>query len=162
MLDVIAGAFGALKGAADITQGLIALKTDVAVSGKAIELNQIIAGVQQQLFSAQLEFSTVQGRIRELEAELTRFKNWESEKARYQLVELAPSTFVRRLKAEMANGEPVHDVCPNCYEQGMRSILQKNAVVKGHHSFLCPHCQAVFLGEVRVIKSNPGLSRMMI
>ncbi|GAA5785103.1 hypothetical protein [Chitiniphilus shinanonensis] len=146
MLDVIAGAFNALKGATDITQGLLALKTSTAVAAKANELNGIIATVQQQLFAAQADYAAIAGRIAELEAEITDLKNWEEEKQRYQLHELAPGSFVRRVKPEMQNGEPLHDLCTNCYQQGIKSILQYHGVVRHHVAFHCLRCGGEVLG----------------
>jgi len=148
MMDVITGAFGGLKTAAELTQGLLALKTDAAVSAKVIELNGVISGVQQQLFTAQADYSTLSSRIRELEAEVANFKNWEEEKQRYQLHQLAPGTLVYRVKPTMQGSEPNHDLCPNCYEHGVKAILQYSGYEKGHKSFSCPRCKALFLGEM--------------
>ena len=149
MMDVIASAFGTLKTASDITQGLLALKTDAAVSTKAVELNRVIAEVQQQLFTAQTDYAAVLGRVRELEAEIVQFKNWEQEKQRYELHQLAPGTLVYRVKSEMQGPEPVHDLCPNCYQDGVKSILQNSGFTKGHDSFSCPRCKALFLVPTR-------------
>ncbi|NWK80350.1 hypothetical protein [Aquitalea sp. LB_tupeE] len=145
MMDVIAGAFGTLKTASDIAQGLLALKTDTAVSTKALELNRVIADVQQQLFTAQTDYATVLRRVQDLEAQIVQFKDWQHEKQRYQLYELAPATLVYRVKPDMQNGEPVHDLCPNCYQDGIKSILQNNGYVKSHDSLTCPRCQTVLL-----------------
>lgn len=147
MMDLIAGAFGTLKTASEITQGLLALKTDAAVSSKAVELNRVIADVQHQLFAAQTDYAALSGRIRELEADIVKFKNWEQEKQRYQLHPLAEGTLVYRVKPEMKDSEPVHDICPNCYEQGIKSILQKTQKTAGHHAFSCPGCKHIFLAE---------------
>lgn len=154
MMDTIAGAFSGLKAASEITQGLIALKTDAAVSSKAVELNRVIFDVQQQLFSSQTERTALQSRIRELEAEVMKLENWKNEQQRYELKELAPGTLVYRLKPTMENGEPVHDLCPHCYQKGVKSILQKNGVDRHHHSWLCPDCKTIFLGERVVMKVN--------
>lgn len=147
MMDVIAGAFGGLKTAADLTQGLLALKTDAAVSGKAVELNRVIAEVQQQPFTAQANHAAQTSRIRELEAEVVNFKNWEQEKQRYQLHQLVPGTLVYRVKPDMQGTEPMHDICPNCYEQGVKSILQNGGLEKASEVVSCKHCKASFIAR---------------
>lgn len=147
MMDMIAGAFGTLKTASEITQGLLALKTDAAVSTKAVELNQVIFEMQQQLFAAQTDYAAVLSRIRDLEAEIAQFKDWEQEKQRYELYELTIGTLVYRIKPSMQGSEPVHHLCPNCYEQGIKSILQYSAIKNLHSSYSCPRCKASFLGS---------------
>lgn len=149
MMDAIAGAFATLKGAADITQGLLSLKTDTAVSTKVVELNRVIAEVQSQLFAAQADYATVLGRVRDLEAQIVKLEHWAHEKERYQLHELVPGTLVYRIKPAMQGAEPVHDLCPSCYQGGVKSILQAAGVKEGCHAFRCPHpqCGAVFLGK---------------
>lgn len=154
MLDTISGAFNALKGAHDITQGLLALKTDAAVSSKAVELNRIIADVQAQLFAAQADHAAVLSRVRELETQIAQLEHWAHEKERYQLHQLAPGTLVYRVKPTVQGAEPVHDLCPNCYQKGIKSILQSASIQNGHHAFRCPECAAVYLGERVVLDSR--------
>lgn len=146
MMDMIAGAFGTLKTASEITQGLLALKTDAAVSAKAVELNRVIFEVQQQLFNAQTDYAAVLAHVSQLEAEIAKFKNWEQEKERYELYQLTIGTLVYRIKPSMQGSEPIHHICPNCYEQGIKSILQYSAIKNLHSSYSCPRCKATFLG----------------
>ncbi|MBK0583167.1 hypothetical protein GZ057_27685, partial [Klebsiella pneumoniae] len=46
MMDWIAGAYGGIKAATDITQGMLTLKTDAAVTSKVVELNGVLLGLQ--------------------------------------------------------------------------------------------------------------------
>jgi len=147
MMDMIAGAFGTLKTASEITQGLLTLKTDAAVSAKAVELNRVIFEVQQQLFNAQTDYAAVLARVRDLEAEIAKCRDWEKEKDRYQLHALAPDTWVMRLRPVFQNSEPVHDLCPNCFEDGHKSYLQGCGTTHGRHAFQCNKCGSSFLGS---------------
>ncbi|WP_247739003.1 hypothetical protein [Pseudomonas aeruginosa] len=52
MMDWIAGAYGGIKAATDITQGMLTLKTDAAVTSKVVELNGVLLGLQGQLNAA--------------------------------------------------------------------------------------------------------------
>ncbi|SUC54954.1 Uncharacterised protein [Pseudomonas aeruginosa] len=85
MMDWIAGAYGGIKAATDITQSMLTLKTDAAVTTKVVELNGVLLGLQSQLNSAHADQTTLTRRIGELEAEIAQFKRWEQEKERYQL-----------------------------------------------------------------------------
>lgn len=147
MIDSIAGAFGALKGAAEITQGLLALKTDTAVSTKVVELNRIIAEVQHQLFAAQADYAAAVGREHELKAKIVQLENWSHEQERYQLHQLAPGTLVYRVKPAMQGAEPVHDLCTHCYQEGVKSILQNGGMQGSHRAVKCPRCNTTYLGE---------------
>lgn len=147
MIDSIAGAFSALKGAAEITQGLLSLKTDTAVSTKVVELNRIIAEVQHQLFAAQADYAAAVGREHDLKTKIVQLENWAHEKERYQLHQLAAGTLVYRIKPAMQVTEPVHDLCPNCYQDGVKSILQNAGMRGSHQAVRCPRCDTVYLGE---------------
>ena len=147
MMDLISGAFTTLKTAADITQALVALKTDAAVSAKAVELNGVIFSVQQQLFAAQNEHAALVNQIRDLESQIANLKNWAQEKERYQLQEVTRGTFVYRIKPEMKGEEPSHDLCANCYAQGVKSIVQYAGSKGWVRNYSCPRCKAHFMGE---------------
>ncbi|MGC0151204.1 hypothetical protein ACPRNU_01940 [Chromobacterium vaccinii] len=157
MFAELTAAASTLKAAADITQALLALKTDAAVSAKVVELNGVIANVQQQLFQAQADYTAIQSRLKELEADIEKFQNWEQEKQRYQLHQLTEGTVVYRIKPDMQGSEPVHNLCPNCYQNGVKSILQKYGIQHGHHSVTCPNpnCRAVFLCEKQARRVMP-------
>ncbi len=153
MIDMITGAFGGLKSAAELAQSLLTLKTDSAVSTKAVELNRIIFDIQQKMFSIQADYAALLSRTGDLEAEIRDLKSWEEEKKRYQLHELAPGTFTRRLKPDCQGSEPVHDLCENCYQNGVHSILQ-GAGHKGSYPVLnCPQCKNEYLLERQSMRS---------
>lgn len=120
MMDVIAGAFGGLKTAAELTQGLLALKTDAAVSTKVIELNGVISNIQSQLFSAQIEYANALDKVRELEEKLA-FNN---DLKKYKLIRFETGALAYGLSSEVEENEVTHYICPNCYSIGRKSILQ--------------------------------------
>ena len=148
MLTVIKNAYAGLKDAAALVTTFNQIKTEAEVAAKIIELNQIIAAVQNDLFQAQASYSAVVGRVDELEKELMAVKDWAAQKQRYQLHRFGSGAFTYRLKPEMAGGEPVHDICPTCYEQGIKSVLQFAGYDKKFHKISCAVCgTAVFGGK---------------
>ncbi len=67
-------------------------------------------------------------------------KAWETEKQRYQMVEPWGGCVAYALKETMANGEPAHLICTNCYQDGRKSILNPVQIIpKGIYG--CPNCQ---------------------
>ncbi|ACA57723.1 TPA: hypothetical protein RQ837_006418 [Pseudomonas aeruginosa] len=124
MMDWIAGAYGGIKAATDITQSMLTLKTDAAVTTKVVELNGVLLGLQSQLNSAHADQTTLTRRIGELEAEIAQFKRWEQEKERYQLHQTEAGGLVYRIKPEVQGTEPLHYICADCYQKGIKTILQ--------------------------------------
>ncbi len=147
MMDVIVGALGSLKSASDITKGLLGLKIDAEVTAKAIELQGVIADAFAKLITAQTDQATALRRIDQLEAEIRRLKDWAAEKERYELHELTPGGFTYRVKPAMQGSEPAHDLCPNCYQDNIKSILQYSGAAKWHKTYTCQRCKTVVMGE---------------
>ncbi|WP_181297015.1 hypothetical protein [Pseudomonas sp. Q2-TVG4-2] len=157
MMDWVMGAYGGIKAATDITQSMLTLKTDAAVTTKVVELNGVLLGLQGQLNSAHAEHTALASRIRDLEAEVTQFKNWEEEKERYQLHKFPAGTLGYRIKPAMQGAEPPHDLCANCYQNGVKSILQ--ACEDGWYNALkCHPCGSV----IRTDKIQSGGSGIAI
>lgn len=142
MMDWIMGGYSSIKAATDITQSMLTLKTDAAVTTKVIELNGVLLGLQGQLNTAHVEQTTLTGRIRDLETEVAQFKRWEQEKERYSLHEFPLGTLAYRVKTEMQGSEPLHYICANCYQKGVKSLLQ--SCEDGWFKALrCNHCSSI-------------------
>jgi len=74
-----------------------------------------------------------------LEAKLVAYQEWDSEAARYHLVELVDGIFVYALKPEQQAGEPAHYLCPHCFGEKRRSILQRPGA--DHTNYVCHACK---------------------
>lgn len=147
MMDWIMGGYSSIKAATDITQSMLALKTDAAVTTKVIELNGVLLGLQGQLNTAHVEQTTFTNRIRELEAAIAQFKRWEQEKERYTLHQFPLGTLAYRVKAEVQGAEPLHYICSNCYEKGVKSLLQQCEEHNWFKAMKCNACDAVIRTE---------------
>lgn len=142
MLDWMMGAYSGVKAASDITQSMLALKTDAAVTTKVVELNGVLMGLQSQLYAAQMERAALSGRIAELEAKVASYETWEQEKQRYQLHQFAEGGFAYALTQEMRGSEPTHYICSRCYEDGIKSILQRGND-GWFRALVCHRCSSV-------------------
>ena len=133
--EAMAG-LGSFKTMIDMAKGLKDIN-DAAVRNTAvIELTEKIIG-------AQATQTALIARVGELEKDLMRFETWETEKQRYELHERKPGRFTRKLKAGMENGEPPHEICAQCYEVRVKSILQSRVTQTGrYHMLTCNHCKA--------------------
>src|SRR3954470_12761414 len=116
-MTMITGGLASLKAAKDIAEGLVNLRDTAKFQGAVVEL-------QGKILAAHADQFALLERVRELEAKMAQLEAWEAEKKRYKLTDYGSSTFAYELKAEAAEGEPMHRLCAACYQQGHKSILQ--------------------------------------
>src|SRR5437762_9458906 len=104
MVDLLAIAqgFQAIRSASDIAQTMIGLRDSAKLLENTVELNRKIAEAQSALFAAQQEQATLVKAVDDLEKEVARLKAWDREKKNYELAELPPGVWVRRLKESAA------------------------------------------------------------
>jgi hypothetical protein len=130
--EVFAGV-GAIKTAFDIAQGLHKIH-DVAARDRAV------VDLQKELLAAQQAQSELITRVTELEKEISSLKNWEADKARYQLAEISSGIFAFAIKDAMRNGEPFHRICANCCAAGKKVYLQQHIRGQYYDQFKCSGC----------------------
>ena len=132
--EVFAG-IGALKSAFDMAKGLKNMSDTALRNVAVIEL-------QEEIIVAQTVQSELIDYINTLEKRLASFDEWDAEKQRYELKEFGRGAFAYSLKADAQSGEPAHQICPTCYENRRKSILQtvpgNNSIGSTHH---CPVCE---------------------
>jgi DNA-directed RNA polymerase subunit M/transcription elongation factor TFIIS len=133
-----------LSAAFDIARGL----KDI---DDAARRNAAVLELQVKILAAQSDQAVLVERLGALEKELARLKDWETEKARYQLTDFGENTFAYSLKPEAALGEPPHRLCPTCYDlKRQKSVLQ----FRGRDAFKrdiyqCPACRHEYAFGVR-------------
>ncbi|WP_340107649.1 hypothetical protein [Pikeienuella sp. HZG-20] len=156
-LAAIGSAISIMKSAKDGLSAAIATRDSAVLREKAIELNGQIIAAQELALSAQAAQSALIERERQLEAEIVRLKDWEAEKARYELSEAAPGCFTRAIKAGMENGEPPHQICEQCYQDGRKSILQYTLLRVGRAETLdCHSCGSRIYLRGSPLKDHPA------
>lgn len=137
----IAGTIGGLKAAMDIAKGLNAAAGAVALNEAKIALQGAILEAQAGLLAAQEAQTANLKRIDELEARIVQLDAWEREKQRYELREFPTGALAYVLKEGDQTGEPSHRLCPRCYQEGHKSILQTTARHNGGENVECPRCE---------------------
>lgn len=132
--EVFAG-IGAFKTMFDMAKALKDINDATIRNGAVIEL-------QEQILSAQAAQSELVERVRSLETKVAGFETWDAERQRYELKPLGQEgTFAYALKEGAAGGEPAHCICPDCYQQRQKSILQHVTRYPGRTDVrLCQRC----------------------
>lgn len=155
MIDAISGALSAVTSIRALSKELSQAKTETEIAAKTRDLNERLGDALDQLIAAQTEHLALLGEKADLEAEILKLHDWAHEKQRYQLHQTPAGSFVYRLKPGMEGGEPPHDLCANCYQQGIKSILQ--ACEDGWYKALkCHRCGSVMRTE-KIQDSGPNV-----
>ena len=105
-----------------------------------IEMQQVVIDAQELVLSAQSRETALSARIQELERANTRQGEWAKEKLRYELVNLGGNRGMAYALREdiVAEGEAKHYLCTNCYEDGIKSIIQPTGM--SIKPYVCPRC----------------------
>ncbi len=143
MASEIAAGLGAFKAMFDLAKGLKDISDATARNAVAIEL-------QEGILTAQAQQAALVERVGELEAKVARFETWDAQKQRYELTDLGGGTFAYALKKGVEPPEPEHRICPRCYENRQRSILQfQHQSAMRQDEFRCPACENSYSFGIR-------------
>ncbi len=144
-MDVTA-ALSTITALGELTKLIVSGKIDAEVKSKAAELNNSILSLQGTMFSLQSQNQELLQAKHNLENKLVDISNWNKEASRYQLYELCPGVLVYALKENESSTEPAHYICPNCYEENRKSILQSEGIGYGGTKHVCsnPSCKSEF------------------
>ena len=139
--------FGSLKVITDLAKLMIDARDASVIRAKAIELQREIIAAQSCALAAQTDQLALLERKRELEKEVADLKAWEAEKEKYELANVRPqnhpsgTAFAYALKEAAGATEPKHFLCANCYQQGQKSILQREHRMPGALDIMfCQRC----------------------
>ena len=114
---------------------------------KKLNLDDILA-LQRHLHAAQESISTLREEndalsktIRSLETKIADQESWADEKIRYELHDAGSSIMVYRLgKEHVSPTEPVHSLCPTCFSNSQKSILQVTNLGDAVYQLNCSKC----------------------
>lgn len=143
MYAEIATALASIKSLAEIAKITSDVKASAQVIQKTAELNITILALQEKMSTVLTEKDALLQEKKDLEQKITQFDHWETEAARYELKEIALDVFMYTVKPSAAIGEPSHWLCPNCYEDKRKSIIQRDSTISKAF-YACPNCKHQF------------------
>lgn len=129
---------GAIRNAVDAVSALKALlksperRSDAEIEAAVAQVALAMENTKLNNRLLEMQVAILADAIRsanEAQAQLDRYALWETEEG----------NFVYKLKDAYRETEPPHFICPHCYGEGRRSILQGG----GHFKF-CKACKARF------------------
>lgn len=139
--SAIAAGVSSLSSAGTILKALLGMKVDQEVRSKIVELQNEILSAQSAALNSLAEKAALLGRIEALEQELRSINSWEDEASRYCLTEFPTGVQVYILREDRANAEPSHRLCPTCFQEKRKSILQVKNKHSGGESVECLICK---------------------
>lgn len=134
MVDVFAG-IGAFKAMFETAKGLVGIRDSLIRDEAAV-------GLQRQILAAEQDYAALQQKVRDLEQEVRDLKDWEAEKQRYEYQRIEPGVHLPTHKAGMGGPAGAQHLCPGCYEDGKKSVLQATPETEARYRVhLCPRCK---------------------
>ena len=150
----------------DIGAGIVSFKVLLESAklikdmGDATARNSAVLDLQEKILGMQRTFQEMAEKLGEANARLKAMEDWGRQAERYELVDYGSGTYAYQLRAERADGEPQHRICPKCFEERARSILQFAHKTAGQQDvFNCLRCKTPYLFGTR--QPTPPVQRRM-
>lgn len=96
----------------------------------------------RQINAAEQNYAAALDRVRALEAEIAEIKARKGDLERYELKGIGGGAAAYMLKPEARGAEPPHWLCPACYANGKKAILQRTVQTGHGHLYTCGGCSA--------------------
>lgn len=141
----ITSALATVKAVSELTSSILGGVIDEKVKAKAQELNSSIITLQSTIFEIQTNNQELFEINKGLKQGLVDASNWENEAKRYHLVQFGPGSFVYALKSDEQGSDPIHSICPNCYQKNKKSILQFSMRSGKGTTYVCHDCDSSFI-----------------
>lgn len=113
VIGLASSAVGLTGKAADTVEAIKGLWSSEGAPDKD-KTAQLLNTLATELTSANMMNVQLSEALRALSQELQRQDEFEREKARYELMETPEGDIVYRLRADKADGQPIHYICPVC------------------------------------------------
>ena len=137
----ISSVLGGLKGAFETVKALVGIRDAVLTQSTVAELLGQIVAAQEGALRLQERESALTRQVDELEQCIAQMETWSREKERYKLAQIGDGPLAYALKEDAAGQEPAHYLCPNCYNESHKSILQEETRMPYHDEFyVCHRC----------------------
>ena len=135
VINEISMALTSFKSAIEIIKSISNKTKDINFKNKIIELQNLILSLQS-------EYSTLLDIKNQLEKKLVEYENWDKTESQYQLKEITPGIRVYSSKEDSGLSDSDHWLCPNCFNDRKKSILQlERDEGKLGQYYICPKCK---------------------
>lgn len=131
-----------LKSALNTVKEIQKIKEDYAVKEKIYELLDKLYIAKHQVMDLQDLLQEAKNYITELDNKIGRASNWDNDKNNYEVYLPQNSTVVYRFKISEDSNDNPHYLCPKCFEENKKCIIQHSATRKGYILMSCSTCDS--------------------
>ena len=125
MIAELQAAFTATKTALGMASAIQKLSTDTRINEAVIEIQRGILEAQGSVMEANDRIGELAAEKDKIQKELIEIQDWTVDAARYEMTEVVSGIIFYKLKAGQAGSEPSHYLCPNCFMNRKKSLLQR-------------------------------------
>jgi DNA-directed RNA polymerase subunit M/transcription elongation factor TFIIS len=147
-------ALSLLQTVTTLTKTIIDSKISSALREQAIESQSAIIQLQTAMMNMHAQYQTLLQEKNELKQQLIDIEDWNTEARKYSLEDIESGIFVYVLKPEEEATTPAHWLCPRCYYEKYKSILQRTGADSNGIIFYCQKC-----GNTLRMHTTPGKDR---
>jgi hypothetical protein len=155
-LQTFMGLASSLKLAGEMAKAMLDIRDGAKLQATVIELQGLIMSAQGSALTAQNDQFALLETVRQLQERIATLEGWEGEKRRYALKDYGEGTFAYELKADESRDEPIHRLCPTCFNQGSKSILHYSGKFGegSQDGYRCVPCKHEYYFRVRPRQSR--------
>ena len=129
------GTVAAVKTIGELVKAVTNAEKRIEINNAVLELqDKIVQHREAQLDTLQRCYALVEeknalyAKLLESEKRLAEAKRREADFDRYRMVSVGDGTLLHALKKSAADGEPPHWLCPRCFSERKKAILQTEAL----------------------------------
>lgn len=142
-LTEITAAINSARATIAFVKGAKAAIDKVEISNQLAEIYDKIIAAQSQTLSLLSENVKLVQEKNDLNKKVVESENWQKTETEYELTEICPKRFIYVSKKSAESTQPEHWLCPNCWQQKKKSILQG----KLERQYMCPACKFEFFNS---------------
>ena len=131
-----------IKATIEIVKGLKSSNDSHTITQVQTDILEKLFAIQMDALALQEKHSALIDDKEELIKKNEQFEQWRNTESEYELKELKTGIFVYSYKNSQQSVVPMHWLCPQCWNDRKKSILQS-----GFHDenvYECPQCKFVF------------------
>lgn len=142
-LAEFSAAISSVKATIAFVKGAKAAIDKMEIANQLSDICDRIIAAQSQTLALQTENLTLIQDKNDLNKKLIEFESWKKTESEYDLTEICHKRFIYVSKKSAESAQPEHWLCPNCWQQKRKSILQG----KPDRQYMCPACKFEFFNS---------------
>ena len=130
-----------IKTTIEIVKGLKSYYDAHTITQVQSELLQQLLNIQMGTLTLQEKYSALINEKDELANKLVQFEQWQKTESEYELQEIDSGKYAYSSKNSQQSKNPAHWLCPQCWEDRKKSILQEEHQYDGQVHYICHRCK---------------------